>query len=187
MALGSTMYVFAVELADADRGIYETLEIRAACHPSEAPDYLLTRVLAWCLEYREGIAFAKGGVSDRDEPTLYARDLTGALTLWVEIGVPAPERLHQAAKAAPQVVVYCHKDARQLDRLREAAIHRAGDIGVVVVPRDFLEALLRRLERRMRLALTVSDGHWYCTVGDGEDSFDCRPERVALAKGDNSD
>lgn len=187
MALGSTMYVFAVDLADADRGVYEPLEIRAACHPSEAPDYLLTRVLAWCLEYREGIAFARGGVSDRDEPTLHARDLTGALTLWVEIGVPAPERLHQAAKAAPRVVVYCHKDPRQLERLQDAAIHRAGEIEVVVVPRDFLDALLQHLQRRMQLALTVSDGHWYCSVGDGQDSYHCRPERMTLAKDANWD
>jgi uncharacterized protein YaeQ len=178
VALGSTMHVFAVELADADRGVYENLEIRAAQHPSEAADFLLTRVLAWCLEYCEGIAFAKGGISDRDEPTLYARDLTGALTLWVEIGVPAAERLHQAAKAAPRVRVYCHKEARLLERLREASIHRAAEIEAVVIPRDFLDALLLQLDRRMKLALTVSEGHWYCTVG--EQSFDCRPQRLLL-------
>ena len=79
MAIGATMYVFTVELADADRNLYQTLEIRAAQHPSEAPDYFLTRVLAYCLEYQEGISFSKG-LADRDEPTLFARDLTGALT-----------------------------------------------------------------------------------------------------------
>lgn len=178
MALGSTMYVFTVDLADADRGIYETLEIRAAQHPSEAPDYLLARMLAWCLEFREGLAYARGGVSDRDEPTLYARDLTGAMSLWVEIGVPAAERLHQATKAAPRVAVYCHKDARQLERLREASIHRAGDIEIIIIPRALLDALLQRLERRMALSLTISDGHWYCSVG--ADSFDCHPERLRL-------
>ena len=178
MALGSTMYVFSVELADADRGVYETLEIRAAQHPSEADDFLLTRVLAYCLEYREGIAFAKGGVSDRDEPTLYARDLTGALTLWVEIGVPAPERLHLAAKSAPRVAVYCHKEARLLERLRDAAIHRAGEIDIHVLERDFLERLKARLERRMAFSLTVSEGHLYCSVGT--DAFDCQLQRVAI-------
>lgn len=179
MALGSTMYVFTVELADADRGVYETLEIRAAQHPSEAPEFLLTRLLAYCLEYGEGIAFSKGGVSDRDEPTVLARDLTGALTLWVEIGVPAAERLHQATKAAPRVAVYCHKDARLLDKLRESAIHRASSIDIVVIPREVLDSLLKLLDRRMKLSLTVSEGHWYCAVGDV--AFDGRPERVSLA------
>lgn len=179
MALGSTMYVFTVELADADRGVYETLEIRAAQHPSEAPEYLLTRVLAYCLEYCEGITFSRGGVSDRDEPTLLARDLTGALTLWVEIGVPPADRLHQATKAAPRVAVYCHKEARLLERLRESTIHRAETVDIVVIPRDFLDALLKQLDRRMKLSLTVSEGHWYGAVGDA--AFDCRPERVSLA------
>ena len=128
MALGATIHVFTVDLADADRGIYDTLEIRAALHPSEAPEYLWTRVLAYCLEYCEGIAFSKG-LADRDEPTLFARDLTGALTLWVEIGTPTAERLHQASKACPRVVVYCHKDAELLaSKLREASIHRADSI-----------------------------------------------------------
>jgi len=179
VALGSTMYVFTVELADADRGVYETLEIRAAQHPSEAPEHLLARMLAYCLEYREGITFSKGGVSDRDEPTLLARDLTGALTLWVELGIPAADRLHQATKAAPRVAVYCHKDARLLEKLREAAIHRAETIDFVVIPREFLDALLQRLDRRMKLSLTVSEGHWYSAVG--EDAFDCRPEQFSLA------
>jgi uncharacterized protein YaeQ len=40
------MYVFDVRLADADRAVNETLTIRAAQHPSETDEYLLTRLLA---------------------------------------------------------------------------------------------------------------------------------------------
>src|ERR1019366_5481520 len=60
MALSATVYVFTVRLADADRGVYETLNLRVAQHPSESPEYLITRVLGFCLEYTEGIAFSKG-------------------------------------------------------------------------------------------------------------------------------
>lgn len=181
MALGSTIYVFNVELADADRGIYENFEIRAAQHPSEAADYLLTRVLAYCLEYQEGIAFSKGGVSDRDEPTLFVKDLTGSMTLWVEIGTPSAEKLHQASKAAPRVVVYCHKEAKLLIKLRDAVIHRAETIAVYILPREFMDALVQTLDRRMTLSLTVSEGHLYCSVGDT--SVDCKPEKVSLVSG----
>jgi uncharacterized protein YaeQ len=79
MALSSTMYVFTVRLADADRGVYETLSLRVAQHPSEAAEYLITRVLAYCLEYAEGIGFSKG-LSDPDEPTIAVKDLTGVCT-----------------------------------------------------------------------------------------------------------
>ena len=51
MALTATVYTFDVAVNDVDRGVYETLAIKAARHPSESEDYLLTRVLAYCLEY----------------------------------------------------------------------------------------------------------------------------------------
>ena len=60
MALGATIYTFDIELADSDRAVYETLNLRVAQHPSETPDYLITRVLAYCLEFSEGIGFSKG-------------------------------------------------------------------------------------------------------------------------------
>jgi uncharacterized protein YaeQ len=60
----------------------------------------------------EGIGFSKG-LSDPDEPAVLVRDLTGALQAWIEVGLPEPERLHRAAKAAPRVAVYTHKDPAQ--------------------------------------------------------------------------
>ena len=60
MAQTATIYNFDIELADADRNLYETLALRVACHPSEAPEYLVTRVLAYLLEYAEGIEFSRG-------------------------------------------------------------------------------------------------------------------------------
>ena len=66
MALTSTVYNFDIALSDADRGVYEQLALRVALHPSEAIEHMLTRVLAYCLEYQEGIAFLKGGISDGD-------------------------------------------------------------------------------------------------------------------------
>lgn len=178
MALGATMYVFNVELADSDRGVYETLEIRAAQHPSEAPDYLLTRVLAYCLEYTDGIAFSKG-LSDPDEPTVFVRDLTGALQLWIEIGTPDAERVHRASKAAPRVVIYCHKDAHLLaSKLAGEKIHRIEALELYAIDRAFLAELVRKLDRRMNFTLTVAERHLYLTVGD--ETLSCVVERVAL-------
>ena len=49
MALSATIYIFTVRLANADRGVYENFEIRIARHPSETAEFLLTRLLAYCL------------------------------------------------------------------------------------------------------------------------------------------
>jgi uncharacterized protein YaeQ len=166
LALGATMYVFEVRLSDADRGVYETLTIRAARHPSETAEYLMTRLLAYCLEYTEGIAFSKG-LSDPDEPAISVRDLTGALQAWIEIGMPDAGRLHKAAKAAPQVVVYAHRDVDQLlSRLAGERIHRAGALRIHAVDRELLAALVARLDRRMVFDLAVSEKTLYISLGE---------------------
>ncbi len=166
MALGATMYVFDVRLADADRAVNESLTIRAAQHPSETAEYLVTRLLAYCLEYREGIAFSKG-LSDPAEPAIVVRDLTGVLQAWIEVGAPDAERLHRAAKAAPYVAVYAHRGLDSLiARLDGARIHRAAEIRLRAVDADLLSGLVKRLDRRMSLDLTVSDRTLYVSLGD---------------------
>ena len=60
MALTATIYTFSIELTHMDRDLYATLELRVAQQPSETLEYMLTRVLAYCLEYCEGIAFSPG-------------------------------------------------------------------------------------------------------------------------------
>ena len=128
MALSATIYTFTIDLADSDRGAYETLELRLACHPSEAEDHLVTRLLAYCLEYREGIGYSKG-ISSPDEPAIFVRDPTGALLVWIDIGAPAAERLHKASKAAARVAVYTHKDpARLIRQWSGERIHRADEL-----------------------------------------------------------
>jgi uncharacterized protein YaeQ len=167
MALSATVYVFTVRLADADRAVYETLELRVARHPSESPEYLVTRVLAYCLEYGEGLEFSKGGLSDPDHPALAVRDLTGALQAWIEVGAPDAARLHKASKAAPRVTVYVHRDADAfLARLAGERIHRADALAIRVIDPTLLASLAARLDRRMDFDLAVSDGTLYLTLGD---------------------
>jgi uncharacterized protein YaeQ len=166
MALSATVYVFTVRLADADRNVYETLELRMARHPSETPEFLLTRLLAYCLEYTAGIAFSKG-LSDTDEPALSVRDLTGVLLTWIDIGAPEAARLHKASKAARRVVVYAHRGVQPwLDRLAGERIHRAADIAVNVVDEELLTALVQRLDRRMAFDLSVSERTLYVSMGE---------------------
>ena len=160
------MYVFEVRLADADRAVFEVLTIRAARHPSETPEYLLTRLIAYCLEYSEGIAFSKG-LSDPDEPAIAVRDLTGAMLAWIEVGVPDASRLHKAAKAAPTVAVYSHRGLDQLAaRLAGERIHRAAEIRLHAINAELLAELVARLDRRMNLDLAVSDRTLYVSLGE---------------------
>lgn len=179
MALTATMYAFDVALSDVDRGVYEQLAIRAACHPSESEEYLLTRVIAYCLEYTEGIAFSKGGISDTDEPAITVKDLTGAWRSWIEIGSPDAARLHQASKASPRVALYTHKEQRTLFRnYAGQRIHKADTIEVYFMDRALLGSLSSHLDRRNTWAMSVTDGRIYLDVG-GE-TLEGAVERIAL-------
>lgn len=165
MALTATIYNIDIDLADGDRQVYETLALRVARHPSESEAYLLTRVLAYALEYREGIAFSRG-LSEPDEPAISVRDLTGALRAWVEVGTPDAERLHRAAKAADRVVVYTHKDPAQFVRqLAGERIHRIEALELYSIDRTLITALAERLDRRMAFSLSITDRDLYISIG----------------------
>jgi uncharacterized protein YaeQ len=167
MALGATVYTLDIDLSDSDRGVYETLALRVARHPSESDDYLVARVLAYCLEYTEGIAFSRGGLSDADEPAISVRDLTGALRAWIDIGTPDAARLHKACKLAPRVAVYTHKDPTQLLRnLSGERIHRAEALELYALDRALVSSLVAKLERRMAFALSINERELYVSIGD---------------------
>lgn len=165
MALTSTMYAMQVSLAHVDRGVYESLDFRMAMHPSESPEYFVARLLAYCLEYAEGIGFSKG-VSDPDDPTLSVRDLTGTITSWIEIGLPDAARLHKASKAAPRVAVYTHKDPTVWQRqIAGERIHKVDRIECYVLDRELVDALVERLDRRMTFQLSVTEGELFLDLG----------------------
>lgn len=166
MALTATLYNLEIDLADADRRVYETLTLRVARHPSESEEYLVARVLAYALEFTDGIAFSSGGLSDPDEPPLAVRDLTGTIRAWIEIGNPDAARLHKASKAAPRVVVYTHKDPERLmENLAGERIHRVADLEVYAFDRALIAALAARLDRRMAFALGVTEHELFVSIG----------------------
>src|SRR5256885_12556342 len=165
MALTATIYNIQIDLADSDRSVYESLDLRVAQHPSESEEYLVARVLAYAIEYVEGIEFSRG-ISSADEPAIVVRDLTGAVTTWIEIGGPDAARLHKASKAARRVAVYTHKDPAQLvARLQGERIHRADAVELWAIDRAFISQMVSRLERRISLSLSISDRQLFVAIG----------------------
>src|SRR5258706_16394976 len=109
MAITSTIYNATIDLNDVDRGVYEWFALRLAMHPSETMQYMATRLVAYCLEYTEGIAMT-AGLSKGDEPGNLGRGLTGDITARREGGVPDADRLPRGGKPAPRVAVDLHRD-----------------------------------------------------------------------------
>lgn len=168
MALGATVRRFTIELADSDRGVYETLDWRAAQHPSESDRYLVARVLARAREQAEGVDFSRGLAAD-DEPALWQRDLRGDLRAWIEVGLPSADRLHRAAKAAPRVAVYGWRNLGALAaELVERKTHRAEAIELYELSGDALDQVAAALDRTNRWSLSIAGGTLYLSTGATE-------------------
>ena len=172
------MYRFAIELSDVDRGVYEALDLRVAQHPSESARRMLARVLAYVLRHEEGIDFGRG-LSNVEEPAVWIKDLRGDVMAWIDVGLPAPARLHRASKTGAKVYVYTHKEPTPwLAELAKATVHAREGIEVWSLPAELLDALEPRLDRKMSWSVTVSDGRIY--VQDGDETIEGAPRRHPL-------
>lgn len=161
MALGATIHTFEVQLADVDRGVYEEITLRVAQHPSETGAFMFTRVLAYCLEFEEGIAFTEG-VAATDEPAVLVRDLTGRLTAWIEVGAPDAARLHTGGMQAERVAVYTHRDpAKVAAPWAGKRIHRAEEARLVSFDPGFIDAAVALIGRRNTMTLSVTEQRIY--------------------------
>jgi uncharacterized protein YaeQ len=168
MALTATMYQIELGISDVARGVYESVDLRVARHPSENLRYMLTRTLAYALSYEDGIAFSKGGLSAVDEPPISVVDPTGILLAWIDVGAPSAERLHKASKLARRVALFTHVELGLL--LREAstrAIHKVETIEVFRFAPAMLAELETMVERRFKLDVTrTEDDQLYLTCGN---------------------
>lgn len=168
MAQNVTLYRFRLDVSDVDRGVYEQLDFRVAQHPSETLVYLLTRVLAYALNYDRDLQFSSEGLGNPDTPAL---SLTppgnGGIELWIEIGNPSPRKLHKASKASQRVKVYTYKDPQLLIKeCQSEHIHHADQIEIQSFNVEFLENLAREVQRDNRWSLLRHDNSLTITLAD---------------------
>ena len=161
-----------------DRGVYETLNLRVARHPSETTEYMVVRILAYCLEYQEGIEMTEG-VSSADEPALVVRDLTGRITGWIEVGMPDASRLHRGSKLAGRVAVYTHRDPRQvMAQFAGEKIHRGEEIPIRTFDRKLVEEIAAILDRRTSMSISVTHGELYISVAERNITLPINEHRI---------
>lgn len=178
MALTATMRRFEITLADSDRGVYETLDLRVAQHPSESDRYLVARLVARVLEHAEGVDWSRGLAVD-DEPALWQRDLRGDLQAWIEVGAPSTARLHKATKAVRRVVVYGWKQVEALAAaLVDEKVHKASTIELVELDAAVLDAVAATLDRTNRWDVAVTGGTVYLSTGAA--THELTPRRVPV-------
>ena len=177
MALKPTIYKCQIELADTDRGHYESLALTLARHPSETIERLAARLLAYCLNHGPGLAFTRG-LSSGDEPDIWRHSESGEITQWIEVGQPEPARLRKACGRAPQVAVYAYgKSTDTWWEKQGADIAALPGLIAWQFPWTAIEAVGRQLDRQSKLMVSVAGEIIY--VDNGSSSASLEPRRLA--------
>ena len=163
----SIMHRFSVQVSDIDRAVYDEFEIRIAQHPSETVLYLVTRVMAYALHLGDDVELSKAGLCDPTDPPLYARDLTGRMTHWIDIGQPSADRLHKAGKQADSVYVYTYKNPQLLvDAVAKSNVYGGDQIQPYALDPNFVSALAETVTRNNAWTLVRTEGELFITIGD---------------------
>lgn len=167
MGIATTLYRFHIELSDVERGLYESLDFRAAQHPSEGLHYLITRVIAFALNTQEDLAFAATGLHDPDAAAISIPDVHGGFKLLIEIGSPGAKKLHKATKVSKAVKVYTYKSPELMMRdLQNEKIHRAEEIEFYSLSPAFIDELIPLLKKDNRWDLVLNEGIITIQAGD---------------------
>ncbi|MBY0516793.1 MAG: YaeQ family protein [Bacteriovoracaceae bacterium] len=167
MALTVTLYRFQIELSDINRGVYETIDFRVAQHPSESTTYMLTRLIAYVLNFQEGLAFSPTGLHDPDAAAISIDSPHGGHELLIEIGNPSARKLHKATKVSRAVKVYTYKNPESLiSEILTEKVHRAQEIEVFSLKPSFLTELEEVIKRDNRWAILFDDGTISVQVGE---------------------
>lgn len=182
MALRSTVYKADLAIADIDRGHYASHALTLALHPSETEERLMMRLLAFALFADDALRFGRG-LSAEGEPDLHLTDPTGAMTLWIEVGLPDERWVRKACGRAAQVVVlaYGGHKAELWWRAREADLARNANLSVLAIPPEASGALAALAARAMSLDATLQEGQ--VLIADGDRSVTVEPQWLRRAAG----
>jgi uncharacterized protein YaeQ len=166
VAQTSTLYRFKLDVSDVEREFYDSLDLRVAMHPSETEIFLLTRVIAYVLNYESGLEFTNG-LQTPDEPAIKLLGSNGNISKWIDIGNPTARRLHKASKASDTVRIYTYKDPANLKReIAGESIHRADQIEVFSLDPKFIEQLSKLLKRDNSWGVLHNEGELVISAGE---------------------
>jgi uncharacterized protein YaeQ len=180
MALRSTVYRVDLLVSDLDRHVYAQHALTLARHPSETEQRLMVRLLAFALHADEALTFGRG-LSAEGEPDLCRLDATGAIDLWIDVGLPDEKGVRKACGRARQVVVVAYgarrAEAWWLDNA--AAFARLANLTVFVLSDADVAALQSLAARSIKLTCTLQEGHvWLATEAA---TVEVTPERKLAA------
>ena len=167
MALKPTIYKLKITLVDTDRDNYDTLNLTVAQHPSETLERMMARVLAFCINAQEYLVFTKG-LCAVEEPDIWACTLDDRISLWIDVGEPAVDRVRKATRLSEEVRVYSFNSKSDTWWEQGQAQFSEMPVSVFQFPWEDIQALAALVKRTMNLSVTISGDTAYVSADKGE-------------------
>jgi uncharacterized protein YaeQ len=172
MALKATIYKSTLNIADMDQHYYAEHSLTLARHPSETEERVLVRLLTFARFAQQAPEFTKD-LFETDEPALWSKDLTGHVTLWVELGQPDDNKLRKACNRVDQVVVVSYASSTPIWWQGIASkVARMDSLTVLQLPEDALNQLSGQVNRGMEMQINIQDAEWSVSIGGEPVSFE---------------
>lgn len=163
MALKSIIYKADLQVSDMDRNYFGQHALTLARHPSETDERMMVRLLAFSCHASDTLAFGRGLSAD-DEPDLWQKDLTGAIQLWIDVGLPDEKLIRKACGRSERVMLYTYggKIADIWYEENRARLATLKNLGILNLPPDSTQKMAAMAQRTMNLQCTVQDGQiWF--------------------------
>ncbi len=159
MAIKATIFKANLQIADMNRHYYQDHAMTIARHPSENDERMMVRLLAFALNAHEHLEFGQG-MTDESEADLWQKDLTGAIKLWIDVGVPDEKLIRKACGRADKVVVYCYggRVAEMWYAQNSGKFERHCNLSVINLAQESTRSMKGLAQRTMRLQCTIQDG-----------------------------
>lgn len=173
MALKATIFKAELQVSDLDRHHFGTYALTLARHPSETDERMMVRLVAFALNAGERLEFGRG-LSAEDEADLIQTDLTGAIELWIDVGLPDEREIRKAAGRARSVAVYLYggRGAAMWWKQNEAAMAKLDNVAVLEIPGEATTQLGALAQRNMRVECTIQEGQVYLHAGEAAVHFE---------------
>ncbi|MDX8399257.1 MAG: YaeQ family protein [Gallionellaceae bacterium] len=173
MAIKATVFKINLQIADMERHYYQDHALIVARHPSETDERMMVRLLAFALHAREYLEFGQGMTND-DEADVWQKDLTGAIELWIDVGIPDEKLIRKACGRANQVVVYCYggRVAEMWYAQNKAQFERQKNLSIINIPLESSKELAKLAKRNMNLQCTIQDEQVWLSDGDASVQVD---------------
>jgi len=167
VALKPTIYKFRISLSDLNRNYYDSLNLTIAQHPSEKIERMMVRVLAYCINAQENVTFTKG-LSEIDEPDIWVRTLDDQISLWIDVGEPAVDRIKKVSRLAEEVKIYCFNS--KSDVWWSQSQQKINQLKASVYKFDWenIQALAALVQRTMDISVSITGNSAYVATESGE-------------------